>query len=102
VIVINEGSVIFDDRVGALKGRFIHARTIALKLAEPGFALDLPGVRVISAADYAVTLEVDTAIQPIDGVVGRIVAGCAVADITIEDPPMEQIIAAIYGEVGGG
>jgi len=98
VIVINRGVVIFDDTVSALKKRFIHTRLIELKLREPGCHLDLPGVQVVHAEDYAVALEVDTAIQRVETVVAKIVATCSVADITIEDPPMEEIISAIYEE----
>ena len=44
-------------------------------------------------------IEVDTRVQRIEAVVSQIVASCAVADITIQDPPLEEIIAAIYREV---
>jgi ABC-2 type transport system ATP-binding protein len=96
VIVINRGTVILDDTVAALKSRYMRTRLIELKLVEPGCSLDLPGVRVVHEEDFALSLEVDTAIQRTEAVVSRIVASCAVADITIEDPPLEDIIAAIY------
>ena len=35
---------------------------------------------------------------PIEAVIGRLVAQYQVADITITDPPLEQIIAAIYAQ----
>jgi ABC-2 type transport system ATP-binding protein len=99
VIVISRGTLIFDDTVAALKARYIKKRFIDLKLVEPGCRIDLPGVRVLHAEDYAIALEVDTAVQRTEAVVSHIVATCAVADITIQDPPLEEIIAAIYGEV---
>ena len=99
VIVINRGTLIFDDTVTALKARYIRTRVIDLKLVEPGCRIDLPGVRVLHAEDYAMAIEVDTRVQRIEAVVSQIVASCAVADITIQDPPLEEIIAAIYREV---
>lgn len=100
VIVINEGTIIFDGSVAALKRQFIHARLIELKLLEPGYSIELPGVEVVTREDYAVTLAVDTTVQSMEAVLSHIVRTASVADITIEDPPMEQIIAAIYGKSG--
>jgi ABC-2 type transport system ATP-binding protein len=96
VIVINDGSVIFDDSVAALKQQHIHSRTIELKLTEPGFELNLAGVTTHQVDEYAVTLEVDTEQQAVEAVVGRAVASGRVADLTIQEPPLEQIIARIY------
>jgi ABC-2 type transport system ATP-binding protein len=97
VIVINRGTVIFDDTVAALKQRYIRGRVIQLKLAEAGCAVEMPGVQVLRAEEFSLTLEVDTSVQPLEAVISRIVATCQVADIVIEEPPLEEIIAAIYG-----
>jgi hypothetical protein len=51
---------------------------------------------VLKAAGFGVKLEVDTDVQPIARVVGELMATLPVADITIEDAPLEEIIAAIY------
>lgn len=96
VIVINEGTLIFDDSVTALKQRHLRARRIELKLTEAGCEIDLPGVTTVSDDEYSATLAVDTSVQSMEAVVARIVATCHVADIRIEDPPLETIIAAIY------
>lgn len=103
VIVITHGSVIFDDSMDALKRRFIPTKVIELKLEEPvdealaqTIGTELPGVRVVHREDYVLALEVQTARRSIEVVVGRILAACRVADVTISDPPLEEIIAAIY------
>ena len=98
VIVLNEGRVVFDDPVETLKRRFIHTRLVELKLLEPAEEIALPGVRIVRQEDYAVALEVDTTMQSVEAVVSRLLASWKVAYITIEDPPMEEIIAAIYGK----
>jgi|DewCreStandDraft_1066081.scaffolds.fasta_scaffold00115_38 ABC-2 type transport system ATP-binding protein len=107
VIVISHGTVIFDDSMEALKRRFIPTKVIELKLEESAdktpahtIGAELPGVRVIRREDYVLTLEVETARQSIEVVVGRILATCRVADVTISDPPLEEIIAAIYAGRG--
>jgi hypothetical protein len=58
--------------------------------------LPFPGVTTLSRADWGLRLEVDTARQPVDAVIAHLVERYRVADITIEAPPLESIIAHIY------
>jgi ABC-2 type transport system ATP-binding protein len=101
-MVINHGEVIFDGRVSTLKRDYIHAKTISLKLAEPWQGVDgsgqddSPGVQVLKHKGYGVKLHVDTTVTPIEEVVSRLLARYAIADITVDNPPMEDIIARIY------
>ena len=100
-MVINQGDVIFDDRVSTLRRDYIHAKTVSLKLGEAWRGLDMPGVQVLKHSAYGVKLSVDTDAVPIDRVVSRILADYSVIDITVDNPPMEEIIARIYG-IGQG
>ncbi len=97
-MVINHGEVIFDGRVSTLKREYIHTKTISLKLGEPWQGLELPGVEVLKHKGYGVKLQVDTGIVPIEEVVARLLSRYAVADINVDNPPMEEIIARIYGD----
>ena len=99
-MVINYGEVIYDGRVSTLKRNYIHTKTVSLKLGEPWQGFDGPGVRLLKQKGYGVKLEVDTAVAPIEEVVGRLLARYIIADINVDNPPMEEIIARIY-EVGG-
>jgi ABC-2 type transport system ATP-binding protein len=100
-MVINHGQVIYDGRVSTLKRDYIHTKTVSLKLGEPWQGFDGPGVQLLKHKGYGVKLEVDTTAAPIEEVVGRLLARYAIADINVDNPPMEEIIARIY-EVGGG
>jgi ABC-2 type transport system ATP-binding protein len=96
-MVINHGEVIYDGRVSTLKRDYIHTKTVSLKLGEPWQGFDGPGVQVLKHKGYGVKLEVDTNIAPIEQVVGQLLAHYAIADINVDNPPMEEIIARIYG-----
>jgi ABC-2 type transport system ATP-binding protein len=96
VIIINHGSVVFDDSVTALKQRFMRTKRIELKLLEPTHDFDMPGVQVVRQEPYVLDLDVDTTVQPIEAAIARLVERGGVADITIEDPPLEEIIAEMY------
>ena len=100
VVIINHGTVMFNDRVSAMRRRYLRRKVIDLRLHEARSAdeawPELPGVQVVKAKGFGVKLEVDTDTQPIANVVGTLMAALPVADITIEDAPLEEIIAAIY------
>ena len=100
VIVINHGRIAWDDTVKAMKYSFLRKKVIDLKLDAP-LALSLEGVTVLKAKGYAAKLEVDLERVALDEVVARIMRDNRVEDITISNPPMEQIIAMIYGRKAG-
>ncbi len=100
-MVINHGEVIYDGRVSTLKRDYIHTKTVSLKLGEPWRGFDGPGVQVLKHKGYGVKLEVDTNIAPIEQVVGQLLAHYTIADINVDNPPMEEIIARIYGASAG-
>jgi ABC-2 type transport system ATP-binding protein len=95
-MVISHGEVIYDGRVSTLKRDYIRTKTISLKLEEPWQGFDGPGVQVLKQKGYGVKLQVDTEVTPIEQVVGRLLARYAIADINVDNPPMEDIIARIY------
>src|SRR5512136_589082 len=97
VIVINYGQVIFDDRVSSLKRHYLTRKVVGVRFAERlggGFALE--GVEVLKVGDYGVKLQFDTRQTPVESVLQRLMAAHPVADITVNDPPMEEIIRSIY------
>jgi len=96
VVVINHGTVVFDDSVSALRQQYLRTKRIELKLLEPLAPIALPGISVVRQDDYDLIVEVDTAQQPIEAAVAALMSGARVADVSIEDPPLDAIIAAIY------
>ncbi len=95
-MVINHGHVIFDGRVSTLKRDYLHVKTISLKLAQTWQGFELAGVQVLKQKGYGVKLSVDTRTVPIEAVIGQLLSGYSIADINVDNPPMEEIIARIY------
>ena len=95
-IVINHGRIIFDDTIATLRREFLGHKVIDLTLSERGDPPEYPNVRCVEHSEYRLKLEVDTRAQQLDLIVAHLVSRLKVADIAIEDPPMEQVIAAIY------
>jgi ABC-2 type transport system ATP-binding protein len=98
-MVINYGEVIYDGKVSTLKRNHIRSKTISLKLGEPFAGLEMAGVTVLKVAGTGVKLEVDTTVAQIDQVVAQLMAQYPILDMTVEDPPMEKVIADIYESV---
>jgi ABC-2 type transport system ATP-binding protein len=96
VIVINEGRIVVDQPTDQLRRQFLGHRLVTLRSAAPAIALDLPGVVRRSTEPHVSIFEVDTRTTRVDAVVEVALAGGGIEDITIEDPPMEEVVRAIY------
>ena len=94
-IVINHGTIVLDDSIKNLKYSFSSKKMIDLRLENP-FTLDLAGVTVLKRKDYSAKIEIDLKKISLEEAIDRIVRENRILDITISNPPMEEIIASIY------
>jgi ABC-2 type transport system ATP-binding protein len=96
VIVINEGRIVVDQPTGELRRRFLGHRLVTLRSKAPRLELSLPGVTARTSEPHIAIFEVDTRTTRVDAVVEAALALGGIEDITIEDPPMEEVVRAIY------
>jgi ABC-2 type transport system ATP-binding protein len=105
VIVISEGEVIFDGPVDELRRRYLTTKRLEAKLAEPNtcdFASNgaaAPPWRVVSSEEFTIVLDLDRE-RPgaTRDAIAYLTEHCTVEDITIAEPPLEEVIRAIYEE----
>ena len=95
-IVINHGAVIYDDEVAAMRRSLLSTKLIEVGLERPADAVALAGVTVVEQSPTALKLVVDTTVTSVRDVLDRLLDHCAVADISVVDPPLEEVIAEIY------
>jgi ABC-2 type transport system ATP-binding protein len=95
-IVINHGQIVLDDQVSRLKREWLTRKTIRLQLSEEAGPFSLPGVSIVKRKENRLTLSVDTSVVSIEDVLGLIVGRFRIVDMTVEDPPMEEVIRHIY------
>ena len=94
VIVIHHGRLLFDGDLAALVARFSPFKTIVVDLERPA---DLAAYgEVVAVDDARVTLRVPKVEAP--AVTGRLLADLAVSDLTIADPPIEEIIDRVFSQ----
>jgi ABC-2 type transport system ATP-binding protein len=93
VIVIHHGRLLFDGDLADLVERFTAHKTIVLTLGDCGVDLSSYG-EVVSCTDGDVTLRVPKAETA--RVTGRLLADFPVMDLTVEDPPIEEVIDRVF------
>src|SRR5262245_12966385 len=96
-IVVNHGRIVCDAPIAQLKRDHLRTRVVQLVFAEPTPSVAVEGAAVRQSDPLRATIEVDLRQTPIESVVARAFARYPVADIAVSEPPMEEIIAAIYG-----
>jgi len=95
VIVIHHGRILFDGDLSALTTRFGAEKTIGVTLKEGTPDLTAYG-QVVGEEDGKVTLRVARADAP--DIAGRLLHDLQVADLTIEDPPIEDVIESVFAD----
>jgi ABC-2 type transport system ATP-binding protein len=95
VVVINAGRVLYDGGLRALTTRYAPDQTITVQLDA---AADLSGYGelVDSTPDGRRTLRVPKA--EVSAVAARLLADHDVSDLTIEDPPIEDVIEQVFAD----
>ena len=97
VIIINHGQIVYEDKVSNLKRKFLTSKLVEVRYAEEvasDFSLD--GVELLKVGHYGVKLRFDTRTTPVEKVLSHLTDAGSVVDITISDPPLEEVIAKIY------
>jgi ABC-2 type transport system ATP-binding protein len=95
VIVIHHGHILFDGNLADLSHRFAAYKTINVDLADGAVALDAYG-DVLEHDGDRTKLRVPKAETP--RIAARLLSEQQVADLTIEDPPIEDVIELVFAE----
>lgn len=101
VIIINHGEIVYQDKISALKRRYLTFKEVGVRYAAqvpPDFQVE--GAETLKVGQYGAKLRFDTHRTPVDAILARLTACGNVVDITISDPPLEEIIARIYEQSG--
>jgi viologen exporter family transport system ATP-binding protein len=95
VIVIHHGHILFDGNLSELSDRFAAYKTIDVDLADGNVPLDAYG-DVLEHEGDRVKLRVPKAETP--RIAARLLSEQQIADLTIEDPPIEDVIELVFAE----
>jgi ABC-2 type transport system ATP-binding protein len=101
VIVINAGRIVLDEATEGLRRRFFARKLVTLRSAAPTIVVDMPGVCSRASEPHTTILEIDTAVARVEAVVAAALAQGGIEDVSVEDPPMEEVVHVIYASLGG-
>jgi ABC-2 type transport system ATP-binding protein len=93
VIIIHHGQLLFDGNLSDLVQRFTAHKTIVVRLGDYQADLSAYG-QVVSCTDGKVTMRLPKAETA--RVTGRLLADLPVVDLTVEDPPIEEVIEQVF------
>jgi ABC-2 type transport system ATP-binding protein len=95
VIVIHHGRILFDGDLARLGDQFVAYKTIAVELASGGSDLSAYG-DVLETDGARVKLRVPKADAA--RVTARLLAEREIADLTVEEPPIEDVIELVFAQ----
>jgi ABC-2 type transport system ATP-binding protein len=96
VIVIHHGHVLFDGDLSTLSDRFAAYKTIQVELADGTASLDQYGEVLLREGDR-VRLRVPKA--DVSRITARLLSEQQVSDLTIEEPPIEDVIEVAFSQM---
>lgn len=96
VIVINHGQIVLDDSVENVRKEHLNKRVISVVFHSDQAAFNLPGLKVLEHEGKQHRYELDCRKHSVAQLASELLAGGQVADISIEDPPLDDMIAEIY------
>ena len=95
VIVIHHGRLLFDGALSALSGQFAAYKTIGLTAPDGSLRLEGFG-EVVNRDGDRITLRVPR--EETSTVAARLLSDARVSDLTIEDPPIEDVIELVFAQ----
>ncbi len=109
VIVIHHGTLLYDGGLPGLISRFSPIKTIVVEFeegatiaAEQLASIEATGGEIVSRTEHGLTVRASKAGTP--RVTSQLLAAVPIADLTVEDPPIEEVIERVFsskvGETG--
>ena len=96
VIVINHGKILFDGPMDNIRKKLKYKILEIYLDKEPKTIPTIANTKIIQKSPFRITLQIDRTKVPIRKVLDAYLQKCQIADIILEDPPIEQVIERLY------
>lgn len=104
VLVIGNGSILLDGTLAELRAQVTRERWLTVDLEgaeEETRRLQDPDAEVISREGHRVHLRFDPGVIAPAALIARIAGRYRVRDLFVQNPPIEEIVARLYGDAPG-
>ena len=99
VMVIGKGSLLFNGGMDELRERYAPYRVIRARLARECAAPDLPEAESVKLDGLNAEITFLPAKAAPAQIIARLAEACPLADLTVEAPDIERLVADMYGEM---
>jgi ABC-2 type transport system ATP-binding protein len=97
VVVINHGQIVYDGSLAGIIDRFSSHKVLTLLFSDGQLPGDFARYgEVVELAEPRVKLRVDR--QQIAEVLSTVLANHTLEDVSVEDPPLEEVIAQVFAQ----
>ena len=99
VLILNEGKICFDGTLEQLRKKILPERRLIVDLVQEGASIQDPHAQVIRQEGHRIWLSFNPTTTPVQELIARVTSSCAVADLFVENPPIEELIAKYYRDL---
>jgi ABC-2 type transport system ATP-binding protein len=98
IIVIDHGRIVWDGALNDLVAKLHPEKRVTLRLLEPRprHELELPSARLIAMSENEARYSVPK--EALQKVVATLLGRLPIADLTVEDAPLEEVLAQLFSE----
>jgi ABC-2 type transport system ATP-binding protein len=96
ILVVNLGKLVYDGRIDALRERLGSQRTIMIEFSDDPGAVEIPHAMLVEDRGIRKTFAFDRAEIPALDLVSALPRTLPIADISFEEPDIEEIIRRLY------
>jgi ABC-2 type transport system ATP-binding protein len=101
VVVINHGEIVYDGSLSGIIDKFSSHKVLTLLFNDGQLPKDLSRYgEVVELEEPRVKLRVDR--QEISRVLSTVLANHTLEDVSVEDPPLEEVIAKVFADSDNG
>jgi ABC-2 type transport system ATP-binding protein len=96
VLVLNDGTLYFDGRLDDLRNKVLPERRLVIDLLQKDNVIEVADARVVQQEGHRIWLSFNPFITPAPQLIARLTSKYEIADLFVENPPIEEIIATLY------
>jgi ABC-2 type transport system ATP-binding protein len=98
IIVIGKGEILFDGAIAELNRRILGEKHLIIDLNDEKDVIEPAHTKIVEKSSHRIRLSFDPKIVSTKTLVNSIMDQYDIHDLTIENPPIEKLIAKLYEE----
>ncbi|HET6485419.1 MAG TPA: ATP-binding cassette domain-containing protein [Spirochaetia bacterium] len=101
IILIHQGAILYDGTLDGLRAQVTNERQLIIDLKDGSLRVSDPDAISVEQEGHRARIRFDPSRIAAPELIARMSARFPVADLTVENPPIEEIVARLYRRLGG-